>query len=105
MKKKANKYRLVRDPKLRYAFSVSTTPNYMYCSVSPRDLDGRINKKGPTLYHINNIPAWVWLGMDMIDLAVDPVTKTAHIPGFGGKRKEKYFFYEEGVVDEPLNLS
>jgi len=103
--KKANKYMLVRHPKLRYAFSFSTTPNYMYCSVSPRDLDGRLNKRGSTLYHINNIPVWVKEGMDLIDLALQPDTKAAHIPGFGGKVKDKYFFYWEGVVDEPHNLS
>jgi hypothetical protein len=103
MKKKANLYRFVRNPRLRYIFEKATTPNYVYCTTQAMHIVS--NKRGPCIYNVNNIPPWVWLGMDMIDLAVDPVTKTAHIPGFGGKLKEKYFFYEEGVVNEPHNLS
>lgn len=103
--KKPSLVRFVRNPQMRYTFEKAPTANYVYCTVRRKDLCGVIHKKGPIVYNSYNIPNWVWEGMDLIDLAVQPDTLTAHIPGFGGKVKDKYFFYEEGVVDELTNLS
>lgn len=94
-RKKPNLYRLPRAPNTRYTFSFTTTKNYMYCTVHrPTGM------RGPTIYHIDNIPKWVKEGMQLIDLAVDPTTGEADIPGFGGKQREtnaldKYIFYAE----------
>lgn len=105
MRKKVNLLKLNRRPKMRYVFSAASTPNYMYCVKSRMNGSEMYKTPNRVIYNVNNIPKWVWEGMQLIDLAVTPETNTAHIPNFGGKFKEKYYFYEDGVYDEPLNLS
>lgn len=100
--KKPSLVRFIRNPQMRYTFERAPTANYIYCTVKRWDAGNVLRQKGPIIYNSYNIPKWVWEGMELIDLAVDPLTKQAHIPGFGGKFNEKYFFYEEGNENGPM---
>lgn len=57
---------------------------------------------GPSMYNVKHLAEWMITGMDMIDLAVDPTDPVTTIPGFGGKYRQTYVFYETGGAEAGL---
>jgi len=102
MKKPKRNTLTIRHPRVEYTVWAASTRNYVYvrrCRV--------IMPNGPVtdatnLHNAKNIPQWMTLAMQMLDLSYDPAQLVGEVPGVGrveqkvsGERKY-YISKQEG---------